>query len=100
MKKVKLLFTLLFVSIVALITQNRVYASLANQTDLIRINNGIIDFTVTNNTTIEQIKEVFGEPKIVTESAFGAHAYTFYTQSDYSDYLYVLINILIVSVEF
>ena len=89
MKKVKLLFTLLFVSIVALITQNRVYASLANQTDLIRINNGIIDFTVTNNTTIEQIKEVFGEPKIVTESAFGGHAYTFYTQSDYSDYLYV-----------
>ena len=89
MKKVKLLFVLFFVCLGVIFLQNNVYASLQNQTDLIRIKSSTIDFTITNTTTISQIIEVFGEPKIVTDSAFGGHAYTFYTDDNYSNYLYI-----------
>ena len=60
-------------------------------TDLIRIYNSEtgFDFTVKDDTTIDQIKSVYGEPKLVTDSAFGGHAYTFYTDNNYSNYLYV-----------
>ncbi len=45
--------------------------------------------TVNNNTTIDEISRVLGEPKLVTDSAFGGKAYTFYTDNNYSNYLYV-----------
>ena len=59
--------------------------------DLIRIYNSKtgFDFTVKSDTKIEDIKKVYGEPKLVTDSAFGGHAYTFYTDNNYSNYLYV-----------
>ena len=59
--------------------------------DLIRIYNSKtgFDFTVKSNTTIEEIKKVYGEAKLVTDSAFGGHAYTFYTDNNYSNFLYV-----------
>ena len=42
--------------------------------------------TVNNNTTIDEISRVLGEPKLVTDSAFGGKAYTFYTDNNYSNY--------------
>ena len=37
---------------------------------------------------IDQIIQKFGEPKITTDSCFGGHAYTFYTDNNYSWRLY------------
>lgn len=44
--------------------------------------------TVTNSMKIADVKELFGEPKLVTTSYWGGYAYTFYGE-DYSDYLYL-----------
>jgi len=59
--------------------------------DLIRIFNKKtgFDYTITNDTTIEEIITKWGEPKITTDSCFGGHAYTFYTDNNYSNYLYI-----------
>ncbi len=50
---------------------------------------GSHSITVTENTTISQITSVLGEAKIKTESVFGGYAYTFYTDNNYSNYLYI-----------
>lgn len=56
---------------------------------LISVGTGKYAITVTTTTTLDDIKEVLGEPKIATDSAFGGKAYTFYTDSNYSNYLYI-----------
>ena len=44
---------------------------------------------VTTDTTIEDITKVLGTPKVKTISPFGGYAYTFYTDDNYSNYLYI-----------
>ncbi len=46
------------------------------------------DYHIKTTTTISDINRKFGEPKIVTDSAFGGKAYSYYND-DYSDYLYI-----------
>ena len=55
----------------------------------ITVGTGNFEITVTKDTTVEEISNVLGEPKIVTKSAFGGYAYTFYTDENYSNYLYI-----------
>lgn len=88
MKKVKILILSLIIC-AALVLMHNTYAALPNQTDLIRIHTSTMDYTITNTTTIDQIIQKFGEPKITTDSCFGGHAYTFYTDDNYSNYLYI-----------
>lgn len=47
--------------------------------------------TVTKDMGLSDVKELFGEPKLETESVFGGSAYTFYGD-DYADYLYIETN--------
>ena len=47
------------------------------------------EMKVTAETTIADIEKVLGEAKIKTISPFGGYAYTFYTDDDYSNYLYI-----------
>lgn len=44
--------------------------------------------TVTKNMKIDDVKKMFGEPKLTTPSYWDRYAYTFYGK-DYSDYLYL-----------
>ena len=44
--------------------------------------------TVTKNMKIDDVKKMFGEPKLTTPSYWDGYAYTFYGK-DYSDYLYL-----------
>ena len=56
---------------------------------LISVGTGNYHIEVTTTTTIDDIKKVLGEPKLTTPSAFGGEAYAFYTDDDYSNYLYI-----------
>lgn len=47
--------------------------------------------TVTKDMGLSDVKELFGEPKLETESPFGGKACTFYGDN-YSDYLYIETN--------
>lgn len=75
-----------FVFAIALFSDN-IFALTSN--DLISVGSGKYAITVNSDTTIDEIKNVLGEPKITTPSAFGGKAYTFYTDSNYSNYLYI-----------
>jgi len=86
MKKLKIIMAFCFVFAIALFSDN-IFA--LTSSDLISVGSGKYAITVNSNTTIEQIKEKLGEPKIETPSAFGGKAYTFYTDSNYSNYLYI-----------
>ncbi len=44
--------------------------------------------TVTDEMTLDDVIELFGEPKVMTPSMFGGNACTFYGDG-YSDYLYI-----------
>ena len=59
------------------------------KTDLISLGTGKYQITVTDETTIDDISKVLGDPKLKTKSAFGGYAYSFYTDSNYSNYLYI-----------
>ena len=48
----------------------------------------IEDKTITSNMKIKDVKKLFGEPKLVTDSYLGGKAYTFY-EDNYDDYLYI-----------
>ena len=61
----------------------------ATENYLIKVGTGSYSITVTENTTIDQITAVLGSPKVKTESIFGGYAYTFYTDSNYNNYLYI-----------
>ena len=56
---------------------------------LISVGTGNYHIEVTTTTTIDDIKKVLGEPKLTTPSAFGGNAYAFYTDDNYSNYLYI-----------
>lgn len=56
---------------------------------LISVGTGSYEITVTTKTTVNDIIKVLGQPKLTTPSAFGGHAYTFYTDNNYSNYLYI-----------
>ena len=56
---------------------------------LISVGTGNYYIEVTTTTTIDDIKKVLGEPKLTTPSAFGGEAYAFYTDDNYSNYLYI-----------
>ena len=91
MKKVKILLILVFLLLFSTFS-SKIYATNNLTTgDLIRIYNTStsFDFTVKSNTKVQEIIDVFGEPKLTTDSAFGGHAYTFYTDDNYSNYLYI-----------
>ncbi len=56
---------------------------------LISVGTGNYSITVTTSTTVNDIIKVLGQPKLKTVSAFGGNAYAFYTDSNYSNYLYI-----------
>ena len=76
----------LFIFGLIYLTVNNVYAA---SSYLIDLGTGEYHITVTKDTTIEDISKILGEPKLVTESPFGGNAYTFYTDDEYSNYLYI-----------
>lgn len=51
------------------------------------------DYVISKTTTIEQINSNFGQPKLVTESAFGGNAYSYYDE-DYTWYLHIETNVI------
>lgn len=99
MKKYKkiIIIILLVTFLIEFILSNNLFTVKAldtnnlKQTDLIRIynTNTGFDFTVTNSTTLNDIIAKYGQPKLTTDSAFGGHAYVFYTDDNYSNYLYI-----------
>lgn len=91
MKKViKILSIFLFLFVINL-SQKSVHASLASSNELIEIRNENNQnfIVVTKDTTIEEIMAKYGSARIVSNSAFGGKAYTFYTDNNYSNFLYV-----------
>ena len=86
MKKLKIFFVTFFM----LFTCNLVCSIYSATTDkLMTVGDSSHNITITKGTTIEDIEKVLGKPKIQTVSAFGGQAYTFYTDDDYNNYLYV-----------
>ena len=57
--------------------------------ELITLGSGSYRITVKQNSTVDDIIKVLGQPKLQTPSAFGGYAYSFYTDSNYSNYLYI-----------
>ena len=90
-KKIAICFLILFI-LLSIFDATSVNATLSSSTDLIRIHSSNFDYTITTKTSISDIIAKFGEPKIKTDSAFGGYAYTFYTDSNYSNYLYIETN--------
>ena len=88
MKKKSIIVSIILIGMIIILKQ-QVNASLTSTNDLIRIHSSTLDYTITDSTKISDIISVFGEPKITTDSAFGGHAYTFYTDSNYSNFLYI-----------
>ena len=87
MKKLKIGLFILFI-LIATISAKDTYAA-TNSDMLISLGTGGYQITVYKTTTIDDIINVLGEPKLVTDSAFGGSAYTFYTDDNYSNYLYI-----------
>ena len=56
---------------------------------LIKVGTGNNEITITEKTTVSEIVSVLGEAKLETISLFGGHSYTFYTDDNYSNYLYI-----------
>lgn len=88
MKRKSIIVSIILIAMM-IVLNPKIHASLTSENELIRIHSNTIDYTITNNTSISDIISVFGEPKITTDSAFGGHAYTFYTDSNYSNFLYI-----------
>ena len=87
MKKLRIILVLLFFFAITCLVDSNVFALTSN--DLISVGTGRYAITVTKQTTVQQIKDVLGKPKVETPSAFGGQAYTFYTDDNYSNYLYI-----------
>ena len=87
MKKLKMGLFILFILITTISAKNTYAAT--NNDMLISLGTGGYQITVYKTTTIDDIINVLGEPKLVTDSAFGGSAYTFYTDDNYSNYLYI-----------
>lgn len=87
MKKLKIGLFILFLLITTISAKN-VYAA-SNNDMLISQGTGSYQITVNKSTTVDDIINVLGEPKLTTDSAFGGYAYTFYTDNNYNNYLYI-----------
>ena len=83
MKKIKLLLIL----IIFLGFFKTAYA--ASVENLITVGTGSNKITITNKTKISEIENVLGTAKIKTSSPYGGYAYTFYTDNNYSNHLYI-----------
>ena len=81
MKKLKLLFIIIILNIFSI----EVNALEANE--LVKFK----EYTIEKDTTISELIEEFGEPKIQTNSPFGGYAYSFYDDG-YSYYLFIETN--------
>ena len=96
MKKIKIFVVLIFFLIISAVSNNVMAAGKKNMvcTDLIHIYNTStnFDFTVTNNTTLDQIKNAYQSAgathMLETDSCFGGHALSIW-HDNYTDYLYV-----------
>ena len=86
MKKFKVFIGLMIICCIYMST-NLIYA--ADPDLLISVGTGAYKINVNKDSSINSIISVLGQPKLKTESAFGGHAYTFYTDSNYSNYLYI-----------
>ena len=90
--KIKKINTFLCIIITFVLLFNLSFNLIANAATsdlLISLGTGEYEITVTTSTTVDDIIEVLGEPKLATVSAFGGEAYTFYTDDEYSNYLYI-----------
>ena len=86
MKKIGKFFILLIL-LLSINSTNDIFA--LTSTDLISLGTGDYAITVSRTTQISEISAILGEPKLVTNSVFGGKAYTFYTDDNYSNYLYI-----------
>lgn len=92
MIKRKIISVILILLIVLQIVPINIARASSDGNLLISVGTGQYAITVTTTTTIDDIKGALGEPKVITDSAFGGKAYTFYTDSNYSNYLYIETN--------
>ena len=83
------LISLIIIMIICISVLLPIKPSIAVSTDLITVGTGKYQITVTNDSTVDDIIKVLGEPKLKTKSVFGGYAYTFYTDENYSNYLYI-----------
>ena len=70
------LYIILIVSLICIlgVSTNDIYAANLSGDELLQVNGN----TISKNTTITQINNMFGQPKLTTNSAFGGKAYTYY----------------------
>ena len=70
------LYIILIVSLICIlgIVTNDIYAVNLSGDELLQVNGN----TISKNTTITQVNNMFGQPKLTTDSAFGGKAYTYY----------------------
>ena len=70
------LYIILIVSLICIlgVSTNDIYATNLSGDELLQVNGN----TISKNTTITQINNMFGQPKLTTNSAFGGKAYTYY----------------------
>ncbi len=86
MKKLRIIFTIALLLSISLFSKD-VFALSSDA--LISVGTGYHKVTVTTNTKVPEIEKILGKAKIETPSAFGGTAYTFYTDDNYSNYLYI-----------
>ncbi len=85
MKRKLLACFVIFIFIFSMIPTTKAISS----DELITLGSGSYKITVKQSTTVNDIIKVLGQPKLQTPSAFGGYAYSFYTDSNYSNYLYI-----------
>ena len=88
-KKSKIFFSVLVIVLLIFNVSFNVIANAATSDLLISQGTGQYAITVTKTSTVDDIIKVLGEPKLTTPSAFGGEAYSFYTDDNYSNYLYI-----------
>ena len=88
-KKVKLMITIILTFILIFNISFPVMVKALASDVLISLGTGKYQIEVTKTSTVEDIIKVLGEPKLITPSAFGGEAYAFYTDDNYSNYLYI-----------
>ena len=88
-KKVKLMITIILIFILIFNISFPVMVKALASDVLISLGTGNYYIEVTKTTTVDDIIRVLGEPKLTTPSAFGGEAYTFYTDDNYDNYLYI-----------
>ncbi len=86
MRKLRIIFTFVLLLSISLFSKN-VFALSSDA--LISVGSNGYKVTVTTSTKVADIERILGKAKIETPSAFGGTAYTFYTDDNYSNYLYI-----------